>query len=225
MMGLLDWLMPILVVILGAREFLPKAIRLFRPKLQDVYFEEDHHLELPDDLKEEVENCVNKLKTKGFSPIGTRIEKSLIWGSPQRELNLVSEADHIFACVYVERKMLKYYFYTPFSDGGIVISSFLAYKNRDKNGLCIYASKKDDLEEILNTHKMNVRNFIEKGFIPYKEYTWQSRLKATYLYYKNPFIRKDQFRTDLASLAILVICIIPLIIVVVFRPTVAPASP
>jgi hypothetical protein len=221
---ILDWLMPILVVILGVREFFPKAFRLFRPDLQDVYFEEDHHLELSQELNDEVENCVNKLKTKGFEHIGIRVEKSLIWGAPRRELTLVSEADHAFACVFVESRTPKYYFYTPFSDDGIVISSYLAYKNKNQNGACIYRTNKDNLDDIWNTHRQNVANFIEKGFIPYRQYTWQTRLKAAYQFYRNRHIKNDRLRGDLLSLLVLIICIIPLIIVAVFRPTIAPVS-
>lgn len=211
-MSLLDWLLPVVLVILGLRELLPRAIRLFRTNWLDTYFEEDTQLDIQDQrLKEVVDGCVNKLKSMGFSIIGIRAEKPPVWGSPVKELTLVSVADNTFFCIYIESKTVKYYFYTPFSGGQAVISTYAAYKNENKDYLIIYRTNKNDIGEIFAVHKRNVETFIGKGFIPYREYTWQSRLKAAYLYYNSPQVKKTERTATIISFVILVVCFVPLI--------------
>jgi hypothetical protein len=215
-MTLFDWLIPGILVILGIREFLPRAVRLFRPNFRDVYFEEDNELDISDaSVKEYVDECIDKLRSLGFSPIGIRVEKPPIWGPAVKELTLVSAADHTFVCLFLDRKSLKYYFYTPFTGGEIVISAYSAYKNVKKDDILVYRANRNEVGEIFNIHKNNVQEFISKGCNPYKEYTWQSRIRATYTYYNSPRIKKAEVRGDIISLTILIACFMPLILVAV----------
>jgi hypothetical protein len=210
-MSLFDWIVPLLIIVLGTREFLPKVYHFFRPNSTDIYFEDEIELTLSDALKEEVENIVKKLKPLGFKTIGVKNEKQPLWGGTAKELTLASEESQAFACVFADRRMIRYYFFTPFTGGQSVITSYQVFKNVNKDGFLVTKITKDNPEEMLETHKKSVADFMNQGYTPFREYTWQSRIKATHLYYNSASIKKAFLIGDLVSLFLLILCYLPML--------------
>jgi len=58
-----------------------------------------------------------------------------------------------------------------------------------------------DIDEMLEIHKNAVDNFMEKGYIPFNEYTREAVILATNQYYKSPYPRRQLFIAGITNSA------------------------
>jgi hypothetical protein len=65
---------------------------------------------------------------------------------------------------------------------------------------------------VLEKHKENVTGFINKGFTPFREYTRESRLESTAVFYNSKPARRKARRVGAFTFAAFVILMIPLIL-------------
>ncbi len=140
---------------------------------------------------EMIKPYLEKLQASGFSQTGLMIEKPPLWSRSTRELVLVSPHDKIIASIGFRGLKLSYFLYTPFEGGQVVVTAHNCFRNFIKPDFMTSEIKSGDLDEMLESHKTDVADFVAKGYIPFKDYTREAVIRATNLYYKSAYPSKQ----------------------------------
>ena len=177
------------VMLYGVWKFLPGGIYLFFPSGVRSHFDAGNDASLKFLQQGNVLSITEKLKALGFFQLGVKIEQRPLWGSIS-DLSLASNSAHTFASITVINSKTLYYFFTPFSGGQAVLTAndgFSTVNTADFIQSSVFAATPADL---LAIHQRYVDEFLKKGFSPFSDYTQQTRLEATSLYYRINSVRK-----------------------------------
>jgi hypothetical protein len=221
-MNLIELIIPALLVIFivfQARAIIPRVVSFLFPARRQLFF--DDTLQNQSNLAhwDVVQPVAEKIESLGFNRLGILSEKPVLWGKGFREISLASKAVLSFASVGFRGYKPSYFFYTAFTDGQIVITSYNAFRKLNKPDLITTVVNKDDPAEMLDMHKKQVENQVSEGWIPFREYNREDAIKATQMYY-NASYPKMQLRTaaisNLLFLAFLIFVLV-LYLVVLFK--------
>jgi hypothetical protein len=186
-MAIIFWVLAAVMlffIIIQVRSRLPRVISFFAPGNRQLFFQDNPDPPIDELHMEMIKPKVEKLESLGFSQLGLMREKPPLWAKSSRELVLVSAADKTIASLGFRGLKLSYYLYTPFSDGEVVITAYNCFRNFVKPDFVTSEIKSGDLDEMMESHKNDVAAFAAKGYVPFNEYTRDSVIKATNLYYK-----------------------------------------
>ena len=190
-MSSVDWIMFVIaagVMLYGIWKFLPGGIYLFFPGGVRSHFDTENDAPLKFLQQGNVRSITGKLEALGFFQLGVKIEQRPLWGSIS-DLSLASNSSHTFASITVINSKTLYYFFTPFSGEQAVLTAndgFPTVNTTDFIQTSVFAATPADL---LAIHQRYVDEFRKKGFSPFSDYTQQTRLDATSLYYKISSVR------------------------------------
>ncbi|CAG0936029.1 hypothetical protein TFLX_04890 [Thermoflexales bacterium] len=135
---------------------------------------------------------VGQLQQLGFRRLGLKTEKLPLWSSTIYEISLASPDHHAFASLIKDPKRCVYYFYTPFTNGAILLTagSGAAFPAIQREDCVQQVSVYDSPELVLAAHQEQLQHFTATGLVPCSSYTQESRLDATRQYYAAPAIRR-----------------------------------
>ena len=145
----------------------------------------------------------SQLQQLGFRRLGLKSEKLPLWSATLYEISLANSDVPAFASIVRDAKRRVYYFYTPFTNGTVLLTAgggaaFPAIQRED----CIQqVSVYDSPELVLADHQTQLQRLTASGLIPFYSYTQESRLEATRQYYAAPSIRLNARRQGTAALA------------------------
>jgi hypothetical protein len=201
-------------VIYQGKAILPRIVSFIRPGKRNFYFEEDLHAPEDEARKEMIRPVIEKMEALGFKSLGVMLEKQSLWAKVTREIALSSSTDKIFASIGFRHNQLSYFFYTPFTSGQIVITGYNAFRHFRKDDFVTTVVSSGEPSEMLEEHKKLVREFTDKGFTPFRDYTRETLVDATNLYYSSPNTRQQLRTAGMVSLLFWVICVLVFILFV-----------
>ena len=175
-------LLAIFIVYQG-RTAIPRIVSFLVPGKRSFYFEED--LQTAKDKKrlEKMRPILEKIEALGFTRLGIMVEKQPLWAKGTRELSLASSPEKAFASIGFRRNEPSYFFYTPFTGGQIIITAYNSFRHFERNDFFSSVVSSGEPGEMLETHKKKVAEFTAKGLTPYRDYTRESLIEATLLFY------------------------------------------
>jgi hypothetical protein len=157
-----------------------------------------------------VRTLANQLQALGFYQIGIKIEHPPLWGS-NSELSFADGAGHTFASVAVINGRPVYYFFTPFNGGQAVLTANANFTATNAPDLLQATLTPGDPATLLSVHQKHIEEFTKKGLTPFIEYTQQTRLEATSLYYKIKTVRKQMRLLGAVYLFFLLVICLPFV--------------
>jgi hypothetical protein len=174
----------ILFVTIGVPK-LTAFLRLARPGSIRSRFEDDD-LD-PSLFSRPVQGLITELQSIGFRALGVKIEQPPMGGAV-RSLSFEAAEEKVFASIVgLDRVSPSYYFYTPFVDGAVVLTSCQEILQPVKTPTFIHQGFKGrTMDELLALHLKTVSTLTAAGHQPFAEYTRESRIQATDMYYANP---------------------------------------
>jgi hypothetical protein len=194
-------------IIYQGRSILPRVFSYLGRGKRRFYFEDDLGGTDEAARREQIRPTLEKMEALGFKQLGIMLEKQPLWGKATREIALANPAEKIFASLGFRRSQPSYFFYTPFTSGQVVITAYNSFRFYHSDTFSSSLVSSGEPAEMLEEHKKIVREFMDKGAAPYQEYTRESLIEATNLYYAAPHTR-DQLRAAASmSLFFWVICI------------------
>ncbi len=186
-------LLPLWIIsVIGIWYSFPVCIYLFRPNAIRSYFKDNDSTGVME--QKGVRDLVKKLKSMNFEYLGVKVEEPPLWKRSQEEVTLKSVEARAFASIGIKNRTIKYYFFTPFKEGKIVLTANSSFTEADNDEIIQSSVAGYEPKEILEIHKKSVASFVKRGFTPYEEYTRQSRIDAANLYYNSRLSRR-QLRT------------------------------
>jgi hypothetical protein len=207
---MIEWIIPSIFAFMAVWIYIPRTVFLFRSGFR-FYFDSNPNASITRIHKREVTRIADELVSLGFNYIGVKIEKFPLWGGSIKQLSFASEKNCAFATIYISWYMVSYYFYTPFKDGQYVLTAYNSFQDMNRKNYIIARLKSNDSQNGLELHKNNVQVFRNKGFIPYHEYSKQSRLQASDAYYQSSIARSQWRIAGAISCFGFIIFILPLI--------------
>lgn len=173
------------LVLISAFQALPIIYSYFVIKTKRFKFIESNEITNHKLFNEECNKLKDKLESLGFSFLGIKLESNLF---PRRRIEtyeFISLDKPIFATIGFSNDKPDYYFYTPFNDGGVVLTSKDVFYNVEIGNFSLIKVEKDSLYDVLLIHQNKVQEFKYKGIDTYNSLTKQSRLEATKGFYEN----------------------------------------
>lgn len=216
-MGALEWIFSVILAAFGILVFLPRGIFLFRPNAFRTYYDDDPNTSIRTFHRGIVKENAEKIESLGFTELGVKVEKFPLWGSRSEELTFASSKDRAFAAITIYRNTSTYHFITPFTGGQIVITSPGSFKNIDTEGFLSASSSADDHGAVLEKHRESVASFVSKGYTPFQEYTRESRLESSALYYNSKPAKSKARRVGAFTFIAFVVLIFPLIVILTLQ--------
>jgi hypothetical protein len=210
-----DWVVasPLLIILIfTVWYFFPFCIFVFSPSAIRSYFKEDDSCQIME--REDVQQLTNELKTLGFEYMGIKVEKFPLWKSSSEQVSFSSIDTISFATIYIQRKKIVYYFLTPFSEGHLVLTSNSLFQPISTDELVQSSIAFSEPKDLLNAHKKIAASLIEKGYSPFQEYSKQTRLKATNMYYQSTPIKNQMRNSGILSLSMIIIVAIFFLLIV-----------
>src|SRR5438552_4156310 len=109
-------------------------------------------------------------------------------GVAVRSLAFEAGEEKVFASIVgLDRANSSYYFYTPFVDGAVVLTSCQEILQPVKTGTFVHQGFKGrTMDELLALHLKAVSTMVAAGHQPFDKYTRDTRIQATDMYYANP---------------------------------------
>jgi hypothetical protein len=214
----IEWAFAIILAAAAIGLLLPRGLFLFRPSGFRYYFEdEESNTSMKTFHKSTVKDLAEKIAGLGFSELGVKVERFPLWGSRTEELSLASNKDQAFAAITVFRNTPTFHFITPFTGGQIVITSPGSFKNIDEEGFLSAAAPGDapDPAEVLEKHKENVAGFVSKGYVPFREYTRETRMEGAAIYYNSRPARGKARRVGAVTFIAFVVMMFPLVLTLI----------
>jgi hypothetical protein len=195
-------------IIYQGKSILPRVASFIRPGKRQFYFE-DALREGEDEMRrEQVSPIMEKMEALGFKQLGVMMEKQPLWAKATREIALASATDKIFASIGFRHGQPSYFYYTPFTGGQIVITAYNAFRFFHKEDFITAVVTSGEPSEMLEEHNKHVKEFSDKGYTPFREYSRESLIEATNLYYKSPHTRQQLRTAGMISLMFWVICVL-----------------
>jgi hypothetical protein len=165
----------------------------------------------------QVDELIRQLQQLGFRRLGLKAEKLPLWSNTLYEISLANSDVRAFASIVRDPKRCIYYFFTPFTDGTILLTAgkgaaFPPIQSED----CLQQVSTDNSPgQVLAVHQEQLQRLTAKGLAPFYSYTQESRLEATRQYYAAPSIQRLARRQGIAALSNLLLPIF-LIVILVF---------
>lgn len=190
-MSLFDLIMTIFalgMLIFGIIWLFPYSLLILWPSPR-CWFDKNFDRPVTSKKQETMRQLEEQIEGLGFRRLGIKVEKRL-WLRATRLMDFASVQSRSFASIYVQKDKIKYYFFTPFSGGQMVLTANHVLLPAT-SGETLISSVPGPPNELLSLHQDRVQSLCAKGFDPYKEYTKETRLKATEQYYKSDLVRKQ----------------------------------
>jgi hypothetical protein len=192
-------------------KFLPRSLLIIRPGTNS-YFRKHSDTIISEKYNEAIQKTAGEIETLGFIRLGIKVEKLPLWEKTINELALACTKEQTFASISVVNNKVIYYFYTPFTNGRVVLTANGAFPAITVDDILQSAVASAEPEDLLTIHRKRIETFSSKGSQPYEFYDQESRIKATHQYYKTPTVRKMMRLSGLLYLFIfLIIGCLPLI--------------
>jgi hypothetical protein len=191
-MSIFDWIMLAISVglmIYGGWKFFPRSLYIFRLG-PHTYFDKNVDTPVTKMHQETVQHLSEQLEALGFLKLGIKIEKPPLWEKAGRELAFASIKARAFASIFVIKNKTTCYFYTPFSEGQVVLTANDGFTGVATGNFMQSVVASADLEELLGIHQKRVEAFCTKGFTTFQEYTRETRIIATSQYYNSHQVRR-----------------------------------
>ena len=212
-METLEWIFAVLMAAIGIWLFLPRGIFLFNPSAYRYYFDDSPDTSMKTFHKKIVSDISARLTALGFNELGVKMEKFPLWGARAEELVLALPSAQAFAVITVYRNTATYHFYTPFTGGQIVMTSPGSFKKiSSPDFVSSVVRDSEDAGVVLAKHQENVTAFVKQGLAPYREYTRESRLESTVLYYQSKPLRSKARKVGAFTFGAFVILMVPLVL-------------
>jgi hypothetical protein len=211
--GPLEWVFAVFMAAVGIGLFLPRGIFLFNPSGYRIHFDDSPYSSMKTFHKKTVSEIADKITALGFTELGVKVEKFPLWGSRTEELCLASPAAQAFAVITVFKNTATYHFFTPFSGGQVIMTSPGSFKKIETpEFLSSIVRDAEDAGVVLAKHQENVAAFVSKGLTPYREFTRESRLESTALYYNSGPLRSKARKVGAFTFFAFVILMVPLVL-------------
>jgi hypothetical protein len=195
-------------IVFQGKTILPRVVNFIRPGKRHFYFE-DNLSEAKDEKRQElVRPIIEKMEALGFKSLGVMLEKQPLWAKTTREIALSSSQDKIFASIGFRHNEPSYFFYTPFTEGQVVITAYNAFRHFRKDNFVSTVVSSGEPSEMLEEHKKLVKEFIDKGYSPLQDYSRESLIDATNQYYQSPHTRQQMRTAATTSLLFWLICVL-----------------
>lgn len=210
-MSPLSWIIPLLLllfILYYGRTAVPRIVSFFFPGSRKLYFEEQPRVPITEERLKAIRPVIAKMEALGFSQLGFMVDKPPLWAKGSRELVLASPAEKIIASIGFRGNKPSYFFYTPFSGGQVVITAYNAFRYFHSEDLVTEVVSTEDLDEMLRIHKKQVGFFIDKGFSPFTNFSRESVIEATYLYYRSPVPLRQLRIAGTINLTFLLVCVL-----------------
>ncbi len=125
------------------------------------------------------------LEDLGFRPLGIKVESfPLRTGS---EIAFAAPEKRAFASIHgYLHGTPHYYFYTPFEDGSVVLTSGFPHAGARTDGFTHVGTSATGMAAVLADHEQNVQEMARPGRQPCRQYDQQARIRATEAYYDHP---------------------------------------
>ncbi|MDB5310848.1 MAG: hypothetical protein JWO38_5050 [Gemmataceae bacterium] len=152
----------------------------------------------PADYARPVRDLIDALTGLGFHPLGIKVENPPT-GAAVWDLSFAAADHQAFASIHsLDKDEPHYYFYTPFQDGAVVLTSD-ARSESVKTPIYVRQAAPDrPMEEVLQVHQKAVKKMTAAGHTQYDRFDHEARVQATTDYYANPdataFIRKLRWK-------------------------------
>ena len=162
-------------------KFLPTILYCFYPSTISISFISPGD-EKPITLDTETRQLISTLTNLGFISLGIKIEKFPLWGKKNYEINFYSQEEYCFASILTQKKRVSYYLYTPFKNGGLVLTNNGKSSIDSKSDYLISNISGAEPEDILNIHRVQVQNLSESQD-PINTFTQETRIESTKMFY------------------------------------------
>jgi hypothetical protein len=133
---------------------------------------------------------IAELKRLGFEVLGVKAEKTPLRAAV-RELSFVSRDRRCYASV-AKSSVARLYYYTPFVEGGFVLTSNGAFPKIDSAVVGQSSHPGCEPERLLERHYARLDSLGRWGAVTP---TAEARVEATYHYYRTPEVRRILRRT------------------------------
>jgi hypothetical protein len=179
-------------------------------------------VDMPDEVPtsataSQVDEIMNQLQQLGFRRLGLKAEKLPLWSSTLYEISLANSGVHAFASILKDPKRCVYYFFTPFTNGAVLLTAShgAAFPPIQSEDCVQQVSTYDSPERVLAVHQEQLQRLTAAGLVPFYSYSQESRLEATRQYYAAPSIRRLARQQGIAALSSLLFPVL-LIVILVF---------
>lgn len=201
-------------IVWQARTVLPRIVSFLLPVKRRLYFEDDLQKPVEAAKRETLRPVIEKLESLGFKPLGMMVEKFPLWAGVSREISMTSPAAKTIASLGFRRRKPSYFFYTPFTGGEVVITSYNSFRDFNKDDFVTTVVPSGEPAEMLEIHQKQVEKFIALGSVPFTEYTRESVIKATELYYDSLYPKQQLRIAGLFNLLFFIVCLFLLAILI-----------
>ena len=194
------------IILPMARGALRQMVLLVTPTAIQCEFEEGSEALVGEAGSEGVCELLERLRQLAFTPLGIKVELQPL-GSKFRELALASREAKSFASILVVKHLprLYYYYYTPFEDGAIVLTANGLFRSTELPDYIISAIPGTTPRELLLFHKADIDKMIDAGHRPFSEFTQESRVDATGLFYRSIHSKRRMRLASFLGLLILTV--------------------
>jgi hypothetical protein len=128
---------------------------------------------------------IDELASLDFQPLGVKVESRPF--RVARELAFASPEKRTFASIHgLERGVPNYYFYTPYDDGSVVLTSNHAMETVRTDRFLQTGMPHQEMSQVLASHTKNVEKMTGPKRQPIAQYDQEARIRATHAYYDNP---------------------------------------
>jgi len=137
------------------------------------------------ELAPATQSLISELTRLGFVPLGTKAEKFPFRRT--NSLDFASKERQTYASLIGYRGERPHcYFYTPFEDGSVVLTSDFPHDGAQADGFIHSGSSGATPDAVLADHRQRVESMTRPGRQPCRTYDQSARLRATAAYYDHP---------------------------------------
>ncbi|HEX7476084.1 MAG TPA: hypothetical protein VF318_08985 [Dehalococcoidales bacterium] len=204
----------LIFIVWQARTVLPRIVSFLLPVKRHLYFEDDLQKPAEAAKRETLRPVIEKLESLGFKPLGMMVEKFPLWAGTSREITMVSPVVKTIASLGFRRRKPSYFFYTPFTGGEVVITSYNSFRDFTKDDFVTTVVPSGEPSEMLEIHQKQVEKFMALGYTPFTDYTRDSVITATRLYYDSLYPKQQLRIAGLFNLLFFIVCLFLLAILI-----------
>ena len=126
------------------------------------------------------------LRELGFQPLGVKVERPPL-RPVVRELSFVADDRQCYAAIGGGRARPRLYFYTPFPEGGLALTSNGAFPKISSPNVAQRSFPGMEPRDLLERHREALASLGRRGGV---SATPEARIDATYAYYATPEVRR-----------------------------------
>jgi hypothetical protein len=148
-------------------------------------FEQDQDAITQPEWPENTRELIDGLARLEFKPLGIKVEARPF--QRLKELAFASVERQAFAAIHGhDRGAPHYYFYTPYEDGSVVLTSDIPMETVRTDRFIHTGVPGAEMSEVWAQHARNSQKMARPGRQPYATYDQETRIRATKAYYDNP---------------------------------------